>query len=289
MQKEIYKILLISFIFGISPVFGKEPQVTIVYSAAEALRSSAYAQVVAGVEKTIKNSQALEVSPESDDMQVLIDNNHPDKVIALGRTVVEAVNNTSYRPQILAGLMYFRNDNFNGVSLALDSRFLIRAVGRLVPSIKRIFIIQQADFRTIDYVADSSNSAFSVEVREGVDSLATIRLLAHLLDSEAISTDAVFIPANLPNNILYEVAKVAWDKRIMLFSTNLSHLDNGALMVAFPDNELLGVQLGRLAAQKATANESVNGISFGLNRRVAQHLNVDFDQVDLNAFALKIK
>jgi ABC-type uncharacterized transport system substrate-binding protein len=289
MQKEIYKILLISFIFGIASAFGKEPQVTIVYSGTEASRSSAYALVVAGIEKTLKDTQTLVVGSESDDIQSLLDNTHPDIVIALGKTVAEAVNKTSYRAQTLAGLMYLRSKDTNGVSLALDSRFLIGPVRKLVPSIKRIFIIQQTHYQTIDHVAALSKTSPIVEVREGADSLATIRILGRLLEGEATESDAVFIPANLPNNILYEVAKSAWDKRIILLSTNLSHLDNGALIVAYPDNLALGEQLGRLAYQQTPANESVKGISLGLNRRVAQHLNIDFDQVGLNAFALKIK
>lgn len=289
MQKEIYKKLLIIFIFGITPAFGKELQVAIVYSSAEAGNSSAYAQVVEGIVKTIKNAHKIEISSENEDLQSLLDNSHPDKVIVLGKAMTEAVNQTSYREQTLSGLMYLRSEDAYGVSLALDGRLLIELVVRLLPSIERIFIVQQTHLQTVDHVTDTSKSSLSVEVREGADSLATIRYLAHLLDSEATSKDAVFIPANLPTNILYEVAKVAWDKRIMLFSTNLSHLDNGALIVAFPNNELLGEQLGRLAVQKEPAKESAKAINFGLNRRVAQHLNIDFDQTGLNAFTLKIK
>ena len=48
---------------------------------------------------------------------------------------------------------------------------------------------------------------------------ATIRLLGNLVETEAIPGEGILIPANLPANILYEIAKIAWTRKIILLST----------------------------------------------------------------------
>jgi hypothetical protein len=288
--KETYRILIF-FIFLSLPVYGKAPLVIIAYSSSDASYNSAYAQVIAGIEKELSYTKMVDIVANSNDVdvQALLDSNSPDKVIALGKGVVDAVKKTSYRERVLAGLMFFKSGDYNGVGLALDSRVLVDQLSHLVPLLKRVFIVQQAHYQTIDYTPAPSGSSFTLEVREGADSLETIRILGQLLEKEATETDAIFIPANLPNNMLYEVAKVAWDKKIILLSTNLTHLENGALIVAYPNDVALGQQLGRLVSQKKPIYESANGVSFALNRRVAQHLAIEFNQASFDSFAFKIK
>lgn len=286
MWKKIYKVILVNIFFS-GPAFAKDPQVIIVYSVA-ALQNTAYAQVLAGIERINSNAQRFEIIPDGVNFQTLLDQRRPDKIIALGKGVVDSVYKTSYREQTVAGLMYFNPPDYSGVSLALDNRVLVEQLSRLLPSVKRVFIVQQAHYQTIDYIPTELKASPSIEVREGADSLDTIRVLGRLLE-ETVATDAVFIPANLPNNILYEVAKVAWEKKIILLSTNLSHLESGALIAAYPDDAALGEQLGRLVNRSGPVYESIRVIRFALNRRVAQHLTIEFEPDVLDSFALKIK
>jgi hypothetical protein len=189
----------------------------------------------------------------------------------------------------LVGLVHFNASEYNGVSLVLDSRSLIAQLSRFVPTITRVFVVQQAGYQTIDSVHAPSESHPALVMREGSDQLATIRILGHLVEEEATNTDAVFIPANLPLDILYEVAKVAWDKKVMLLSTNLAHLDTGTLIGFYPNEVAIGTQLGQLVRQQNPGYESLKGINSALNRKVAQHLAVDFSSTTLDLFTVKIK
>ncbi|CAD6877139.1 MULTISPECIES: hypothetical protein [Methylomonas] len=287
MRKEIYNLLKSSIIFFSCSTFAKDPQVVIVYSA-EALGNPAYAQVIAGIEHMNSHVQRIESTGDNNNISSILDATHADRVIALGKGIVENIYRTEYRERTLAGLMYFNPAEYSGVGLALDNRVLVEHLARLLPSVKHFFVVQQSHFQTIDYVPNNLKSSAVIEIREGVDSLDTIRVLGRLLD-EATSADAIFIPANLPKNILYEVAKVAWDKKIILLSTNLSHLENGALIAAYPDDFALGEQLGRLVSRPSPVYENIKVIKFALNRRVAQHLAIEFDPIVLDSFALKIK
>lgn len=287
MRKEIYKLLKTSIIFFSCSTFAKDPQVAIIYST-EALGNPAYTQVIAGIEQINSHVQRIESTGDSNNLISILEGAHADRVIALGKGIVDAIYRTKYRERTLAGLMYFNPTEFSGVGLALDNRVLVEHLARLLPSVKRIFVVQQSHFQTIDYVPSNLKPSATMEVREGVDSLDTIRVLGRLLD-EVTASDAIFIPANLPKNILYEVAKAAWDKKIILLSTNLSHLENGALIAAYPDDFALGEQLGRLVNRPNPVYENVKVIKFALNRRVAQHLAIEFDPIVLDSFALKIK
>jgi len=118
---------------------------------------------------------------------------------------------------------------------------------------------------------------------------ATIRLLGHLAEEEATTSDAVLIPANLPSNIFYEIAKIAWDRKIILLSTNLAHLESGVLMAFYPDPEGLGEQLGTLSNTGKFEFENLNAVTAGLNQRVAQHLNIEIEASKLELFSVKLK
>jgi hypothetical protein len=289
MRLGIYKRLLLSFFVISSPVYGKDLRIVIAYPVSETAQAPTYAHVIEGIEKELGPIEKLEVPERAGAVQAQLDRLHPDKIIALGKRVAEIVNKTSYLKQSLVGLVHFNASEYNGVSLVLDSRSLIAQLSRFVPSIKRVFVVQQAGYQTIDSVPAPSESNPALVIREGSDQLATIRILGHLVEEEATNTDAVFIPANLPLDILYEVAKVAWDKKVMLLSTNLAHLDTGTLMGFYPNEVAIGTQLGQLVRQQNPGYESLKGINSALNRKVAQHLAVDFNSTMLDLFTVKIK
>ena len=291
MRLGIYKRLLLSFLVICSPVYGKDLRVVIAYPVSETAQAPTYAHVIEGIEKELGPLERLEVPERADAVQaqLQLDRLHPDKIIALGKRVAEIVNKTSYLKQSLVGLVHFNAAEYNGVSLVLDSRSLVAQLSRFVPSLKRVFVVQQAGYQAIDTGAVLSESHPALVIREGIDQLATIRLLGHLVEEEATNTDAVFIPANLPLDILYEVAKVAWDKKVMLLSTNLAHLDTGTLIGFYPNEFALGTQLGQLAKQKNPGYQSLTGINSALNRKVAQHLTLDFAPATLDLFTVQLK
>lgn len=289
MTKWTFKTLLLFFLCTIHAAYGKEPLILVTYPTSEPLQSRLYNQVIAGIENAVGHPERLELPDGAVDVQQQLDRIRPDKVIVLGKKIAELIKNTSYRNKVLVGLANFNPTDYNGVSLALDSRSLVAHLSRSVPSIKRVFIVQQSGHQTIENVGTNLDSRPTLEIREGNDSLAITRIAGHLLMDEAKSSDAVLVPANLPNDMFYKIAELAWDKQVMLLSTNLYHLENGAMMVFYPDEAALGEQLGRLVNKKGQVYESTRAVKVALNRRIAQHLNVEFDPVTLGLFEIKIK
>jgi hypothetical protein len=261
----------------------------VVYSSINPSQQQLFSDTLLGIENKLKTVIKLEIAPGVSDLQTQLDVHHPDTVIALDRVAADLVKKTSYKNSLLAGLFSFEANEFNGVSLSLNNTTVAAKLTQLIPSIGRLFFVQQQGFETIKERLIKNDKTSKIKMVIGRDSLNTIRSLSKLLEHEVNSSDAVFIPPNLPDDILFKIGLTAWDKKIKLFSTNLWHLENGAMIVFFPNAVEMGEQLGRMVDQKRLAYETVDTMSFALNRRLAQHNGVDFDASVQEQFTVKIK
>ena len=264
-------------------------QVVVVYPSLDPSQAQVYKDTLHGIENKLKTIDKLEVSPGTKDLQAQLDAYHPDKVIALDRSVAELVYKTSYQNKLLAGLFRFEANEFSGVSLSLDNRAVAAKLTHFIPSIGRLFVVQQQGFQTIQDSLAKGDKASTVKMVNGSDSLTTIRLLGNLLEHGTNPSDAVFIPPNLPDDILFKIGLNAWDKKIKLFSTNMWHLENGAMIVFFPNAVAMGEQLGMMAKKKLPAYETVGTIATALNKRIAQHHGINFEPSVQEQFSVKIK
>lgn len=304
MMRWIFRALLFAFaLFLCGTAYCKVP-VLVVYPEADASLQHIYNAVITGIDHQVGSTTQLILTPDMNNLQASLDHLQPEHIIALSKTAAEAVRHSSYHDRLWVGMMAFTHPDYRGVSLTLDSKRLAQQVAQFAPFIKRFFVVQEARNLSVilnDKAAASSSKAIKfkpanensnepdVIIREGVDMITTIRLLGHLVEQEATTRDAVLLPVNLPNDILYEISRIAWDRHIILLSTNLYHLENGALMVLYPDPVALGEQLGLLVAKKNAQSESLQGLKAALNKLIARHLNLDFDEEALQHFEVTIK
>jgi hypothetical protein len=271
-------------------LYGKEPQVLIVYPKVEEPLHSIYASTIKGIEKKTGQTELLEVPEGNGDLQGEIDRRHPDIIIALGKLVADTITKSTYRNQTLVGMVHSNPSEFFGVSLALDSQGLASRLSQLAPFIKKVYAVQERSHPAITPTSDDMPmTSPPIIIKEGADMVNTIRLLGQLVEQDATTSDAVLVPANLPGNILFEISKIAWDRHIVLLSTNLAQLESGVLMVFYPDEVGLGEQLGALANTDKFRFENLKSLHVGLNQRVAQHLNLTYDAPALEQFSVKLK
>jgi hypothetical protein len=288
-NQRIFNGLLGILFFVCACPYALATQVVVVFSSSNPSQQQNFSDTLRGIENKHKTLLKLEIAPGASDLQAQLDVHHPDRVIALGRAAAELVNKTTYKTSLLAGLFSFEAKDFNGVSLSLDNTTVAAKLTQLIPSIGRLFFVQQQGFQTIKESLIKNDKTSKIKMLNGGDSLTTIRSLSKLLEFEVNSSDAVFIPPNLPDDILFKIGLTAWDKNIKLFSTNLWHLENGAMIVFYPNAVAMGEQLARMVDKKLPAYETVDTMSFALNRRLAQHNGVDFDTSAQEQFSVKIK
>ncbi len=292
MSRRISKALLcLWLLLTYCTVPAQERHVLVLYPAAIPPLDSIYAATIKGIKTKVNPLSLIEIPENASfaDVQASLDQQRPDNIIALGNQAAEFIHQSPYRSQALIGLVYFSAAEYPGVSLRLDSQVLASHLQRLTPTIKRVMIVENSTHPILQQNLSATVSKPLLEIRTGNNLMATLRILGQLLEQEAQPDDAILIPADIPKDILYEASKMAWHKNIMLLSTNLSHLEYGVLMTFNPNLLALGAQLGDMLNQQAVTYEPVKTVDIALNKRVAQHLDIQFDPSVLNSFSLVLE
>ena len=280
----IYKSLfLISILCFPITVFSKSQNVLIAYSKSSLDMNPIYSTVIKGVEKNL-STEILELNDDELDYQQKLDKIHPDRIIALGKQVVKSIDNTTYVDKMIAGIMFFDPSNYRGVSLIIDHSVIEQQVTALLPEIQKIYVIQQENNQSIY----SRQNSKRLEFKDYPDLLDAIRASSNMIE-KSDSTVAIVLPPNTAPNIVFGLAKLAWDRNVVLISTNLSHLDVGVMMVLFPDAEATGEELASLAKLISPKGQYTKNIKIALNSRVAQHLSKEFTQKQKDKFSITVK
>ena len=116
-------------------------------------------------------------------------------------------------------------------------------------------------------------------VREAAKGFRQLVNRAAHYDSVWLLADGGFLDAS----ILSAVLDVAWDKRLIVFSSNPLFVDRGALFAIYPDNKALGARIGRLAGEVKAGKHSfgtveyLNDVKLAYNERTGSHLGISLD------------
>lgn len=295
-MSQIFKWAFILFCFSSYSVFGdigKEKFVIVAPSNLDPQQEQIYSQVISGIKQEVKGSDSLTISKDQTDLQALLDRINPTKVIALGKTASQLVLATTYSNKVVCGLYYFHEGECKGVTLAMDGLTIAKQIHALLPNVKRIFFVSEKNFQSIDFSRLGTNNSIAglkLIPQVGYDVITTIRLVGKLVEEEAKpNQDIVFIPPNLPNDILFNIVEIAWDKKIPLMTTNLGYLENGAVIAFFPDETEVGKQIGVIAQQLKPGYQSSKKIKVALNRLISKHLDLNFPETSPDPFAFSIK
>lgn len=288
MSPGIYnRIILVIILFLICSPLAWALKTTIVYDSPTAAQAALYQTVIEGIALEVPSLEQIQIKADSsvDNIVYQLDKFKPDYVIALDEISARLINSTVYRDRLLATLFFFESSNYKGVNLALSGADLADSVRNLIPTTQRVFIVQQKGHTAI---VDSArvNSVFLIE---GANETETLRLLSRVIEQDASESDAIFIPANISDDMLFKIGLTAWDRNIKLFSTNLWHFENGILMVFYPDALALGKQLGQMVRRKKPAFETVKVFNVNLNKKVAQHIGVKIAPPLLTQFKVIIQ
>ncbi len=288
MANPICKSLLILLVVYVSAVTGKEPDVAVVYPDVDEPESAIYSEMIKGIKTINQNVELIAFDKSVTNRLPELDKINPERIIAIGPRALEIVHLSSLNKLIMVSLVYFKPGQYVGVSLAIESNLMVEKLSTLIPGLERILVFQDSNHPTIHLLPDTENSRIKIEVREGNGQLPTIRLLGQFLEKEVNRTDAVVLPTNLSIDLLFEVAKVAWDKKIILVAPNLTDLENGALLAFYPDLFAMGQRLGILAKEGKSVSIGQESVRMALNRRIAQHLNLEMDESTLRLFKVII-
>jgi len=188
-----------------------------------------------------------------------------------------------------------------GISLVPSPRALFARLHALSPRTRRVFVV---------YDPNSNASLIALARRAAADQgLELVALAApdtrtavhryrDILDRRAHSGDAIWLPQDTvtvnDGVVLPMILEKAWEKDLVVFSSNPSYVQRGVLFSLYPDNQQMGRELARLALSRLEQGGSDAGggmqpltaLRVAVNTRTADHLQLNLSRQEISGFDL---
>jgi putative ABC transport system substrate-binding protein len=213
-------------------------------------------------------------------------------LVALGQRGVDVVQNLEIDIPIVIGAVLYvsgaQNQLVSGISLTPDPDLLFKHLKQMAPGIKRIHVVYNPDrYQWLMDYAQKVATKRGVEIiaRAAKDLPAAAPLYRELLASSRHTHDAIWLLQDSStvgnSSILPLVLKEAWDKKLIVFSSNPGHVRRGALFSLYADQNALGKSITKLVLQQTSGKTRPKGlmplsdVQIAVNLRTAGHIKID--------------
>lgn len=211
--------------------------------------------------------------------------NKPDKIIALGRSALNLATRITPEIPTIVGATSATNLDLTGVSMIPDPAVVIARLHKLDNSLSSIHVVtnpktKQRQLKAAKDYAHAKNINFVVHEAKSVKAAAgQYRVLLNSLgkhDSIWLLQDQALSDTSLLSLIL----EIAWDRKIIVFSLNPTHVKRGALFSVYPNNVALGTRLGEIASNhnfnvnSGQKIEFLQNVLIAGNERTLRHLGL---------------
>jgi putative ABC transport system substrate-binding protein len=204
--------------------------------------------------------------------------------------VIGAVNMS---PELLNGSYY-------GITLDPEPAALLLRLKSLIPKVSRVTVVYQKE--QDKWMIDKAiKPAHELGLTLNAVAVETLQEAANkyreILNNQQRDSDALWLPQDSAvldeQAILPMILKEAWDRQLIVFSSNPSFVKRGVLFALYPDNYNMGRSLGSMvkrlqgsSSPDAQHVESLNDLLIAFNVRTAAHLDITYSREDLNKFDL---
>ena len=258
-------VLAISLVFGVPGGAAAEPAtVAVLYPEIREPYRSVFLNIVKGVEDSIKGTVKQYVLKEGDSLSELkngLDSEHVQVVIALGTSALAAAQQLPDKLRIVVGAVLMPpTENVRGVTgitLAPDPEILFDRLKLLAPGVQRVTVVysQQHNEWLIERAREAARTrALELNALPASDIRASAIIYREVLNKLEHASEAIWLPqddATVDESaILPLILKEAWDRNLIVISSNAAHVKKGALMALYPDNVGLGRSLATLAINR---------------------------------------
>lgn len=206
-------------------------------------------------------------------------------IIALGGRGVTQALSLGFEQPLIVGAVSGQLPEVYGLSMIPDVHVVVNKLEVLAPTTARVFVVAHAEKNIADL--EAAQIAFNkVGVQLLINKAKDIRDAANIyrkLTAKLKPGDAVWIlPGDrfVNNSLLSILLQAAWRDDFVVFSSNPSHVNRGALFSVYPDNFQMGVRLGEIARQLAEGSqapvqmEPLRNVFVSINQRTSNHLGI---------------
>lgn len=266
-----------------------------------------FGKILAGIEDRLQQRMtAIAVAAEADAQALAeqLGKRSIGVVIALGRNGLRVANLLDRQIEVISGCVLSPGEgearSATLLSLAPDPALLMARLRSLQPAARRVSVVYSP--RSSAWLIKLAREAArqqGLELRtfEAEDLRSALRLYQEFFAGASSRSDALWLPQDATTvdeaTVLPLVLKEAWERNIVLFSSNLAHVRRGALFALYPNN----LELGRSLGSSALAYLGVGGppqrgvlplreVLAALNTRTADHLGLELSPRQQQGFEL---
>ncbi|MCG6968829.1 MAG: ABC transporter substrate-binding protein [Gammaproteobacteria bacterium] len=213
-------------------------------------------------------------------------------LVALGQRGVDIVESLNMDIPIIVGAVLYasvsQNNLVSGISLTPDPDLLFKHLKQLAPGIKRVHVVYNPDRYQwlIDYAKKAaSRRGVTIVAREARDLPSAAPMYRELLADSQQDNDAVWLLQDSTtvgnSSILPLVLKEAWEKKLVVFSSNPSHVRRGVLFSLYADQDAIGRSITQLLLHQTSGTSKSKGllplsdVRIAVNLRTAGHIKLD--------------
>ena len=195
------------------------------------------------------------------------------------------------------------HEPYYGITLNPDPASLLQRLKAIAPKVTRVIVVYQREQDR--WMIDKATMAarllgITLQTEPAENLLEAANKYREILKNQLSDSDALWLPQDSAvldeQAILPMILKEAWDRRLIVFSSNPSFVKKGVLFALYPDNYNMGRSLGAMAKRLQTPGyrddpaaqniEFLRDLLIAFNVRTAAHLDIKITREDLGNFDL---
>ncbi|TNE76077.1 MAG: hypothetical protein EP334_09240 [Gammaproteobacteria bacterium] len=280
--KLFLSLVLVSF-SGLSSE-SVSAELMVLYPEVKAPFSKVFEDISEGAKERFEGNTTFLALDDKTNVLPELDAKRPDVVLALGMKSLLSVSAASTPPPLVLGAVNDASYAFPGILMIPDPEVILERLLMLAPKVKRVHVVQKSTGEDVqlrgakEYLA---SRGVELIIDHGTDLRGAASLYAKMLE-KANSGDAVWIlqDGSYVNSAIFSLLlDAAWNKNLVVFSSNPLHVKHGALFAVYPDNKKMGASLGDIANQvvQNTAEPTMRplrDVLLAVNERTGNHLGI---------------
>ncbi len=227
-----------------------------------------------------------------------------DVVIVLGNRGLRIAQGLPGERKIVVGAVLANPTEalhgFSGIVLTPDPAVLFKRLKEIAPRVRHVVTVyskQQSQW-LIDLARQEARRAgISLDAYPAETLQEAAQRFREILRGPISERDSIWLPQDGrtvdEQAVLPFILQEAWNRNVVVFSSNPAHVRRGALFSLFPDNEALGRSLAAQALRRIDGREKdpvrvtpLQDLLTAVNVRTAEHLGLDFSARELRRFDL---
>ena len=266
--------------------------IAVLYPDLEEPYRSIFAKIIEGIEAQVGAPVAnFAVSGTTSAQEVVANLKRQDikVVIALGRQGMKAASALEQEIGLVAGAVVSPpigdGRSFSVVSLAPDPKMLFERLKHFMPDARKVIVVfdPKQNAWLMRLARDAARSqGLELQAIEVADVKSAARVYQEVLAGADPKKDALWLPQDSTtveeSSILPLILESAWNRNLAVFSSNVTHVQRGALFSLYPNNIALGRQLATsalsLPSGSAPSVVPMKDALLAVNIRTASHLGL---------------